>query len=362
MAKILHIIDNMRLGWAQTVVSWIFEKQTANKDIFLYVLRKTGINIKVNHKNVIINNSTNKFNFPIFKLRSFIKKNDIKIIHCHLAKSQILWWLLKKLFFPKIMLIFHEHWEIMDNWKIYPLVMNYFKEIVNKYIAVSKASRKIILKKTDFFRRNIKVLHNFVNLDKFKKIDQLNISKLRAKYWLTKDDFVVWFASRLYEWKWYMDLLKASKILINKWYNFKFLIAWEWNDRGKIERYIKNNYLENNVQLVWFVNDMTKFYNIVDCFVFPSHRESLWLTWIEANACACPVVASDIEWLNEIMIDKKNALLFKKEDEYELANSIEMIYNNPRFKQYLIKNWLEEVKMYSLDKYLIDLKKIYEWF
>gem|GEM_PF-5934199 len=75
----------------------------------MYALRKRNINIEINHKNIFYNDSKNKFSFPILKLKKFIEKNNIDVLHCHLAKSQIMGYMLKKLFFPNIKLILHEH-------------------------------------------------------------------------------------------------------------------------------------------------------------------------------------------------------------------------------------------------------------
>lgn len=357
--KILHIIDSMGLWWAQTVVKWIFEKQIQNNDIFLYALRKREINIEINHKNIFTYNSDNKYSLPIFKLRNFIKENNIEILHCHLAKSQIIWYVLKLLFFPNIKLVLHEHWEIFENWKIYPFLMNLFRKKVDLYIAVSKATKQKILDKTSYKEEKIEVLYNFVDLDKFKKIEIFDIVSERKKYPLDKNDFIIGFASRLYEWKWYMDFLESAKILLEKWYSLKFLLAWDWNDKQKVIDFISKNNLSDSVKIIWYIVDMVWFYNTINCFIFPSHREALWLTWIEANACACPVIASNIEWLNEIMISWKNALLFEKQNTKDLAEKIEKIYNDIELKNSLIKNWLEEVKKYSLEKYLVELNNLY---
>lgn len=360
MEKILHIIDNLWLGWAQTVVKWIFDYNKDNSDYFLYGLRKTEIMTEINHKNIFVDSSINKFSFPIFKLRKFIKENNIEILHCHLAKSQIIWWILKILFFPNIKLIFHEHGRIFQKGKIYPFFMNIFREYVNIYIAVSMATKNQILEKTNFREEKIIKLYNFVDLNKFKKIEKFDIGKERKKYWFQEQDFIIWFAGRLIETKWWREFVNSAKILIDAWYNIKFIIAWDWEDEEKIRTFIHKNNLQENMKMVWYISDMVSFYHILDCFVFLSHRESLWLTWIEANACGCPVIASDIEWLNEIMIHNKNALLFKKQNIDDLVEKIERIYKNEQLRNDLIKIWFEEVKKYSLDKYLVELNKVYE--
>lgn len=355
--NVLHVIDSMWLWWAQTILKWIFEKQINNFNIYLFSIRKQKINIEIEHKNIFSNNTKNKFSFPLFKLIKIIKENDIRILHCHLAKSQIIWWILKTFFFPDIKLVFHEHWEIFEEEKIYPILMNLFRNKVDKYIAVSNATKKYILQKTNFNDNKIQVLYNFVDLDKFKKIENIDIEKERKKYGFDKKDFVVWFASRLIERKWWNEFLEIAKILSKK-YDMKFLVAWDWPDREKLLYKIK--WFEN-IKYLGYVSNMVNFYNNLDCFVFSSHWEPLWLTWIEANACYCPVLASNIEWLNEIMIDNKNALLFEKQNIYDLVNKLEKIYKSIELKNYLILNWLEEVKKYSLDKYLVKLSELYEW-
>lgn len=356
MKKVLHIIDNLWLGWAQTVLKWIFEYEN-NSNIFLYSLRKTEITTHINHQNIFINNLKNKFTFPIFKLRKYIKENNIEILHCHLYKSQIIWWLLKILFFSNIKLVFHEHWAIQLKGKVYPFFMNLFRNKVDIYVAISESIQKYILQKTSFQENKVDLLYNFVDLKKFKKIENLNIKEEKIKFWFKENDFIVWFAWRLVNRKWWRDFINSAKKIINNWFDIKFLIAWDWEDKEKILQEIKNI---SNIKYIWYLNNMVNFYNTIDCFIFSSHWEPLGLTWIEANACGCPVIASNIEWLNEIMIDGKNALLFEKWNIDDWVEKIEKIYKDEWLRKMLISNWREEVKKYSLDKYLIELNKMYE--
>ena len=356
--KILHIIDSMWLWWAQTVIKWIFESQKDNNNIYFYSLRKREINTKIEHKNIFWYNSFSKFSLiPILKLRKFIKENNIKILHCHLAKSQIFWAIIKTLFFPKIKLIFHEHWEIFQKWKIYPFLMNLFRKKVDLYLAVSKATKNKIIEKTSFSEKKVKVLYNFVDLYKFKKLENFDIKKERKKYWLNQNDFVIWFASRLYEWKWWKEFVWAAKILIEKWYDFKFIIWWEWEDKEKINNFIIKNNLEKNIKLIWYIENMVYIYNMIDLFIFPSHREALPMTILEVNAIWIPLIASNIDWVNEILKNDYNALLFEKWNIWNLVKKIIYIYKG---KNSLIINWLIEVKKYSLKKYIRNLFKLYK--
>lgn len=355
--NILHIIDNLWLGWAQRVVSGIFEWKQNDKNIFLFSLRKLDINMNIHHKNIFINNSKNKFSFPILKLIKFIKQNDITILHCHLAKSQIIGWILEMFFFPNIKLVFHEHGEIFEEGKIYPFLMNFFRNGVDLYIAVSFATKKKILKKTSFEEKKIRVLYNFVDENKFRKIQDFDKQKERKKYGLDTHDFVVWFAARLIKRKWWEVFLQSAQELVSKNLNIVFVIAWTGPDEIEMKNSIKNN---SHIQYIWYVDDMVCFYNNLDMFIFSSVWEPMWLTGIEANACETPVIASDIEWLNEIMLHGQNALLFEKQNSKDLSEKILQIYQDENLRKNLIKNGLQEIKKYSLSRYLVDLEALYE--
>lgn len=355
--KILHIIDNIWLWWAQSIVKWIFEKQKDNKDIYLYSLRKTVINIKINHENVYWSNSNSILSFPIFKLRKFIKNNNIEILHCHLPKSQVVCWLLKIIFFPETKLIFHEHWSIFQDWKFYLFLLKLFKSKVDLFIAISNATKKYLKIKVNIVENKIELLYNFVDLDRFSLDNKFNLELERKKYLLNKNDFTVWFAWRLIDWKWWDVFINSAIDLIDKWYNIKFLIAWDWYDKLKLLKYI-NWY--SNIKYIWYIEDMNNFYWILDIFIIPSYWEPMWLTEIEAMSVWVPVISSNVEALNEIIEDWYNWLLFNVKDSNDLSNNILKLYNDLELRKKLIKNWKKSVKRYNLDNYLVELEKIYE--
>ena len=355
MKKVLHIIDSLWLWWAQTVVKWIFEVQKDNDAIYIFAMRKREVNTNIQHDNIYSHDSWNKFSFPITELRKFIIEKKIEIIHCHLAKSQIMWAVLKKLYFPNIKLVFHEHGQIFETGKIYPILMNSFRHLVDSYIAVSKATKKEILKKTDFDEKKIHIIYNFVDLNTFKKIEDFNQKEERKKYDLPEIDYIVGFASRLVIDKWWKEFVEAAELLTNDYPEMKFIIWWDGPDKEKISKFIQENNLSKNIFLVWYIQDMVSFYNMIDCFVFPSHRESMWLTWLEANACWCPVVASDIPWLNEVMIDWKNALLFEKWNFNDLFQNLLKIQKD----KHLVSQ-LEIQENFTSNIYFEKLNWIYE--
>jgi glycosyltransferase involved in cell wall biosynthesis len=157
--------------------------------------------------------------------------------------------------------------------------------------------------------------------------------------------------------KWWEDFVDSAINFISKWYDIKFVIAWDWDDRDKLLDKIKN---QSNIFYLWHIENMPDFYNILDLFVIPSYWEAMWLTEIESMATWKPVIASNVEALNEIIIDWYNWLFFNVKDSKNLSDKIVKLYDDKSLRETLIKNWLNEVKKYSLDNYLIEINKIYE--
>ena len=91
-----------------------------------------------------------------------------------------------------------------------------------------------------------------------------------------------------------------------------------------------------------------------------SKSESFGLTAIEAQAMGVPVIAANMEGLNEVVIDDKTGFLFEPKNEKELADKIELLYHNENLRMELTENSLKNVENYFLKNYLIDLRRIYE--
>lgn len=358
MKNILHIIDTLWLGWAQTVVKWIFESQKESDTIFLYALRKTEIETQIDHKNVFFYNSKNKYSlFSLISLFLFIKRNKIDVLHCHLAKATYFWILLKIIFWSKVKVIVHEHGEIFEKGKIYPNILNVLDRYVTLYIAVSEATKRKIVQKINCNSEKIVTLYNFVDTEKFKKQENEIVSQNRKKYWLSDRDFIVWFAGRIVALKWWEVFVDSARLLLSEWINIKFVIAWDGSEKDKLLKQIASC---SNIHFLWYVDDMVSFYSILDIFVISSYYEAMWITPIEAMSSFIPVIATDIEGLNEVVKDWENWLLFKKWDCSDLKEKIIKMYTDTDIKNSFIQKWLEEVKKYALKKYLVILNDIYE--
>lgn len=300
--KVLHIIDSLGLGGAQTVVKGFFEAQRDNNDIFLYALRQRDITTDIAHKNIFIDESSLKYSLkPLLKLREIIEREEIEILHCHLFRSNISGFLLKKIWFPKIKLIIHEHGGIDVEGLFYRKSVYLIQSKVNKFIAVSRHIKDSLIS-SGVKSELIVNVPNFVDLEKFNR-DRIawDIKNERAQLGLKEGDYVVGFAGRIIESKGWREFIEVANKISKISSNIKYLIAGDGKDLSSLRKCIENYDLKNDVIILGHVKNMLWFYSLIDCFVFPSHREGMPMTQLEVLAMDIPLISAASPGLTEVV-------------------------------------------------------------
>lgn len=101
--------------------------------------------------------------------------------------------------------------------------------------------------------------------------------------------------------------------------------------------------------------------NFKKLFVLPSYREGLPNVLIEAGSYGIPLLATNINGCNEVIIHKLNGLLVNKKDEVDLFNAIEKFIKDKYFYNTVKDNVRKNiVNRYSQDYFYKELNKITE--
>jgi glycosyltransferase involved in cell wall biosynthesis len=97
---------------------------------------------------------------------------------------------------------------------------------------------------------------------------------------------------------------------------------------------------------------------LADIFVLPSLREGQAIVIYEAMQAGLPVIASALEGVKDIIINKENGLLVKPADVEELADNCELLYNNKELREELAKNGQQKVKSFTIENNVNTLTKL----
>lgn len=359
--KVLHLIDTLWLGGAQSIIKGVFEHQRSNSDIFLYSLRSTEYSIPIEHKNIFLCKSSFRLSFrPIKDIRNIIKRYKIQILHCHLPRSIFFGFLLKIFYFPHIKLVFHKHGLIHDNI-IFQNVIKLIKNKADLFIVVSETTRDKLIEKTGANIEKIKVLYNYVDIGKFnRKQISWDIDHEKNRINLKNEDFIIGFAGRLYKRKGWREFIDATILLKNE-ENIKFIIAGDGPNRSKLNRIIEKNCLSPTVKYLGNVRKMVRFYSMLDCFVLPSHWEGLPIVQLEAMAMELPIISCNGPGMAEIPEkDNSEVIFINVKSPNEIADKIRYLKENKDVRLRLAENALKKAMQYDIDRYLENLEEIYK--
>lgn len=355
--NILHLIDTLGLGGAQIIVKNFVESNIPHNQ-YVFVLRSSQIIIPIDGK-VVVCPSKSRLSFkPIKELRKFIKDNNIEILHCHLFRSQFFGYLLKRLYFPDIKLIFHEHGPLSEQFEgfITKMLLRTSGKTVDKSIAVSDMMKALLINKGKIPQSKIEILPNFIFPENFSgdKIEKRRL--FRKQYNIPIDDFVVGYAARIIPrkgWKTFLDSLNGIKAK-----NVTVIFAGSGKDKSKLEKMLAKLQLPFTVKYIGYVCEMDAFYAGVDCFVIPSWWEPFGLTALEAQAAGVPVVASDIPGLTEV-VNWGNALLFPVKNATLLSCQISALEHSAALRSRLVNYGYDNIKRFEKNVILQKLNSIY---
>ncbi|WP_048191103.1 glycosyltransferase family 1 protein [Methanobacterium sp. SMA-27] len=156
-------------------------------------------------------------------------------------------------------------------------------------------------------------------------------------------------------------LIKSFYKLLNKGLKLKLiLIGIPGHGFNEISHLIKDLGISKEVIILGYVpiNDLIKFYNATDLFVFPSFYEGFGLPPLEAMACGCPVVSSNTSSLPEVVGDA--GIMVDPYDFQALTDKMYKILTNESLSVSLSNKSLNQAKKFNWQKTASQTWKIYE--
>lgn len=355
--NILHVIDYLGPGGAQTIVQDYLKSHNTTHNTFLYALRKRDENIVFNSANINIHHSKSRFSLlPILEIRKYVIENRINVLHCHLFRSQVFGWIVQKIFFPKIVLIFHEHGQILQNNWYYDFIFRLIKP--DCYIAVSRIVSKTLSKKLGVKDDFLHTVENYINFDKF-KIHKKSGSRLLLlnKFKLEKDVVLLGFIGRLAPVKGCDDAIRVME-KFNK--SVHLVIIGSGQMLNELLELTESLGLSDRVHFWGYDINAYNLISGLDIVLVPSRSESFGLTVLESQISRTPVVASDVGGLSEVIEDRVSGLLYKSGDISIMYKNIQaLIMDRVLYKEIQNGGYLS-VKKYSLLKFSSKLNHVYD--
>lgn len=149
--------------------------------------------------------------------------------------------------------------------------------------------------------------------------------------------FTAGFVGRLLDDKGVRTLVEAHDLLMLRSEAVQLLIAGDRdpaNPTSIDEREIESWKTRPGLEVLGFVEDISKVWARAHVAVLPSRREGLPKSLLEAAACGRAIVATDVPGCREIARPGVNALLVPADDPVALADAITTLARDPQLRQH----------------------------
>lgn len=183
---------------------------------------------------------------------------------------------------------------------------------------------------------------------------------LRKQLGISENDFVIMTIGELSNRKNQQVILKAISKLNDK--NIKYVLCGTGKQLDIYKRIINDNKLNDQVIFTGQKDHdwVMKFAHCIDLGAIPSKIEGLGLAGIEMLAAGKPLVGSNIQGINDYLINEKTGLSFSPTDINGFAQGIYRMKNDKKLYETCSSNAYDTAKKFDIAISRDLMKKIYE--
>jgi glycosyltransferase involved in cell wall biosynthesis len=358
MVRILHVIDSLDLGGAQTALLNLvkyadrshFQHEVATmhgEGMFAEAFRSLGVPV----------HSLSAHRWPpgyLAHLPRLLRRGKFNVVQCHLFASN---WIAKPLAAACGARCIYHHDQCNDAFRTGSPIAIFADALTNllstRILAVSRSVEDFNLRVEGIDPDRVAYFPNSVDLAEFGFADGAAKQTARRSLGLPAEAFIIGGVGRLTPQKNFGLLLETAEGLLNE----NTIVALFGS--GPEEAQLRDR-AGSRVHFAGTVADRRAIYAAIDVLALPSRFEGLPMTVLEAMASGVPVVASAVDGVREIATDGKNALLFPSGDATALRAALEKLRVNSELRRRLATSARELVEQrFDARKLAVQLESWY---
>ena len=228
---------------------------------------------------------------------------------------------------------------------------------INKSDGVTAVSKYLSKQTQEHFniKKDIEVIYNFIDFDRFKKVDKDHFKKLIAP----NGERILTHVSNFRKVKRVEDVIHIFKKVYEE-IPSKLLLIGDGPERQNLEELCREIGLCHEIRFLGKQDAVEELLAISDLFIIPSANESFGLAALEAMACEVPVISSNVGGLPEVNIHGKTGFLSDVGNVDEMAENAIRILKDDAILQQFSKNALAQAKLFDIKNILPRYEAYYE--
>lgn len=336
--NLLHVTFDMHIGGTEQVIKNLIEatdKTKFNASILCIESPIGPFGELLSNKGYEVDSIARKQGFDlklIFKIRKYVIRHKIDVLHCHQYTPWVYGVLASILTGTKV--IFTEHGRFYpdrSSWKrkyINPMLV----KLTDHITAISKATKQALVDYEYIPASKIEVIYNGIaELEGDFSVTQ----QLRKKLSIPEDSLILGTIARL-------DPIKNHRLLISsfarvqkKYPNLILIIVGDGEMRLDLEMLAKQLDISNKVIFTGFQANPVDYLQLMDIFLLPSLSEGTAMTLLEAMSLSKPCIVTDVGGNPEIIEDKVNGLVTPSDDENTLISACDLLIKDSKLRKKL---------------------------
>lgn len=295
------------------------------------------------------------------KIVDVVKYQNLDLLHVHYAiPHAAVAYMAKKIllaqgrYVPVVTTLHGTDITLVGNNRAFAPVVEFSINKSDGVTAVSRSLKNDTIKLFDI-HRDIRVVYNFIDFDRFRKTDKEHFKKIIAP----NGERILAHTSNFRKVKRVEDVILIFKKVFEK-VPSKLLMIGDGPERQNTERLCRELGLCDEIRFLGKQDAIEELLAICDLFIIPSESESFGLAALEAMACEVPVISSNSGGLPEVNIHGKTGFMSDAGNVAEMARfAIELLSNEEMLAQFRV-NALAQARRFDINNILPDYEAYYE--
>lgn len=345
MKKVLHVLSSNKFSGAENVVCQIINMFNIYDNYKMAYCSPMGpISKKLEQNNI---NFIGVDKLSINNLKKVIKDYNPDVIHAHDAKASVLCCMATR--GKKI--ISHIHGN-HDNMKIATLKSILYLLSSFKYEHIFWVSNSCLdgYKYNKFLQEKSSILYNVIDTEKI--IQKVEEDTLEYNY-----DCI--FVGRLCDIKNPIRLINILNKVIKIKKNTRCAIVGEGDLKNKLLKFIKDNNIENNIDILGFKDNPFKVMSSSKVMIITSRYEGTPMCALEAMALGVPIVTTPTDGMVDIIEQGVNGYI-SDQDEYLVKYIVKIITDDSERDRISIECFNKSSKLNNIELYRENIRDVYE--
>ena len=295
------------------------------------------------------------------QLKRVIRNGNFDIVHCHTPNAAVVTRLVGRKFRKKKGLKvfytahgFHFYKGAPKlNWMVYYPIEKFCSRYTDKLITINQEDYE--LAKNKFKAKEVCYVPGVgIDLSRFEGV-QIDRDAKRREIGVPEDAFLLLSVGELNENKNHQVVIRALAQLSNP--SIHYAIAGVGDKQEYLLALAGELGVSEQLHLLGYRKDVAELYKAADAFCFPSFREGLSASLMEAMACGLPALCSTIRG-NVDLVDERSGFLFDPRSSCSCQAAIEGVLTADRYKISQVNTC--KILAFSKEEVVEKMRKIYE--